>query len=159
MTTIMTRFSASLVCLLAVAAVRADDPPALVLPAPAVDPLPLLDAQPAQQLPPVVSLPDQMPTTVPYSDPLPAAVPQYSHPVPAIPGAAPCGCQSPAVYSAGAIGVPAGPDYGYGVYGDPFPYGYTGAFAAGMHVRHPYYSYRRPWYANGPASLNVTIAW
>jgi hypothetical protein len=38
-------------------------------------------------------------------------------------------------------------------------YGYTGAFAAGMHVRHPYYSYRRPWYANGPMSHNVTIAW
>ncbi|MFV0443553.1 MAG: hypothetical protein ACK5Q5_08280 [Planctomycetaceae bacterium] len=36
---------------------------------------------------------------------------------------------------------------------------YTGATGGGMHVRHPYYSYRRPWYANGPMSQNVSIAW
>ena len=29
----------------------------------------------------------------------------------------------------------------------------------GLHVRHPYYSYRRPWYPPGPPSLNVTIVW
>jgi hypothetical protein len=29
----------------------------------------------------------------------------------------------------------------------------------GLHVRYPYYSYRRPWYPPGPQSLNVTIIW
>ena len=36
---------------------------------------------------------------------------------------------------------------------------YTGAVADGMHVRYPYYSYRRPWYTPGPASQNVSILW
>jgi hypothetical protein len=30
---------------------------------------------------------------------------------------------------------------------------------AGLHPRYPYYSYRRPWYPAGPASVNVTIIW
>lgn len=30
---------------------------------------------------------------------------------------------------------------------------------AGLHLRYPYYSYRRPWYPAGPASVNVTIIW
>lgn len=30
---------------------------------------------------------------------------------------------------------------------------------AGTHLRYPYYSYRRPWYPAGPASVNVTIIW
>ncbi|REJ76761.1 MAG: hypothetical protein DWQ29_15585 [Planctomycetota bacterium] len=29
----------------------------------------------------------------------------------------------------------------------------------GLHLRYPYYSYRRPWYRPGPASVNVTIIW
>jgi len=29
----------------------------------------------------------------------------------------------------------------------------------GLHVRYPYYSYRRPWYPAGPQSINVTIIW
>jgi hypothetical protein len=29
----------------------------------------------------------------------------------------------------------------------------------GLHLRYPYYSYRRPWYPPGPASVNVTIIW
>jgi hypothetical protein len=29
----------------------------------------------------------------------------------------------------------------------------------GLHLRYPYYSYRRPWYPPGPASINVTIVW
>lgn len=29
----------------------------------------------------------------------------------------------------------------------------------GLHLRAPYYSYRRPWYPPGPASVNVTIVW
>ncbi len=33
------------------------------------------------------------------------------------------------------------------------------AYAGGLHERFPYYSYRRPWYTPGPASLNVTIVW
>lgn len=33
------------------------------------------------------------------------------------------------------------------------------AFSGGLHVRFPYYSYRRPWYTRGPASLNVDIIW
>lgn len=31
--------------------------------------------------------------------------------------------------------------------------------AGRLHVRYPYYSYRRPWYTRGPASLNVDIIW
>ena len=31
--------------------------------------------------------------------------------------------------------------------------------AGGLHVRYPYYSYRRPWYTRGSASLNVDIIW
>ena len=33
------------------------------------------------------------------------------------------------------------------------------AFSGGLHVRFPYYSYRRPWYTRGAASLNVDIIW
>lgn len=33
------------------------------------------------------------------------------------------------------------------------------SYSGGMHIRHPYYSYRRPWYTPGPASLNVDIVW
>lgn len=39
-------------------------------------------------------------------------------------------------------------------------HGYTGlARTSGMHVRHPYYSYRHTWFSNGPASQQVTIVW
>lgn len=31
--------------------------------------------------------------------------------------------------------------------------------AGALHSRYPYYSYRRPWYTPGPASLNATIVW
>ena len=31
--------------------------------------------------------------------------------------------------------------------------------AGPIHVRHPFYSYRAPWFTPGPASLNVTIVW
>jgi hypothetical protein len=103
-----------------------------------------------------------------------APAPMMSAPVPAAyPMAAPaagCGCQGGGVgmYSAGPIGLPAaGYGYGYGYGGGHESMGfyvgglggYTGAQADGMHVRHPYYSYRRPWYANGPMSQNITIAW
>ena len=47
--------------------------------------------------------------------------------------------------------------------GMAFPHGYPGvpSFgpAPGLHARYPYYSYRRPWYTPGPASLNVNIIW
>ena len=32
-------------------------------------------------------------------------------------------------------------------------------WAGQLHVRYPYYSYRRPWFTPGPKSLNVTIVW
>ncbi len=59
------------------------------------------------------------------------------------------------------------PGYGGGWYGttvghfgsDNGGYNYTGAPAAGVHVRHPYFSYRAPWYTPGPPSQNVTIVW
>jgi hypothetical protein len=38
-------------------------------------------------------------------------------------------------------------------------HGFVAVPAGELHVRHPYYSYRRPWYTPGPASLNVTIVW
>jgi hypothetical protein len=49
----------------------------------------------------------------------------------------------------------------------PAWYGYSGyrpeavipATNDGLHLRYPYYSYRRPWYPAGPASVNVTIIW
>lgn len=99
-----------------------------------------------------------------------APVASPSAPMLAMPAAG-CGCQGGTLYSAGAAALPAtmpymgagyGADFGLGY--DALGYaggtgGYTGAFAAGMHVRHPYYSYRRPWYANGPMSHNVSIAW
>jgi hypothetical protein len=80
-----------------------------------------------------------------------------------------CACQSNAtVYSGGSLGLPAGDFGGYagsavgyqamGYHGGGMET-YTGAVGGGMHVRHPYYSYRRPWYANGPMSHNVNIAW
>ncbi len=52
------------------------------------------------------------------------------------------------------------PFNGYGVN----PAGAEGVFvgpswAGRLHVRFPYYSYRRPWYTRGPASLNVDIIW
>jgi hypothetical protein len=34
-----------------------------------------------------------------------------------------------------------------------------GAPAPGVHVRYPYYSYRRPWFTPGPRSVNVNIIW
>lgn len=46
--------------------------------------------------------------------------------------------------------------YGFGV--QP-PMGWMSPPVGGLHVRHPYYSYRRPWFTPGPASLNVTIIW
>lgn len=46
------------------------------------------------------------------------------------------------VNPAGAEGIYVGPSY-----------------SGGLHIRHPYYSYRRPWYTRGPASLNVDIVW
>lgn len=47
---------------------------------------------------------------------------------------------------------------------DPGYYGYRPEAVvpgtnAGLHLRYPYYSYRRPWYPAGPAGVNVTIIW
>lgn len=35
----------------------------------------------------------------------------------------------------------------------------SAAPAGSLHQQFPYYSYRRPWYTPGPASLNATIVW
>ena len=93
----------------------------------------------------------------------------YAAPLSAPVGSAGCACNGGAsVYSGSSLGLPAG-DAGYvgdsgvgyqamGYHGGGMET-YTGAVGNGMHVRHPYYSYRRPWYANGPMSHNVSIAW
>lgn len=83
------------------------------------------------------------------------------------------GCYVPGTeirYSAGNLAVPATTSgaYGYGGLGYAamgyapvliVPYPYTGAVGGGLHPRFPYYSDRRPWYYEGPASGNVNIAW
>ncbi len=33
------------------------------------------------------------------------------------------------------------------------------SYPAGSHIRQPYYSYRRPWYHPGPATVNRNILW
>jgi hypothetical protein len=71
-----------------------------------------------------------------------------------------CGCASGGYTAGGYVGGTYGYDaaaWGGGV--SSAPWGYTGAVAGGTHERHPYYSYRRPWYYQGPASQNVTIIW
>lgn len=76
-------------------------------------------------------------------------------------------------YSAGNLAVPASTIGTYGTYGYGglgyaamgyapvliVPYPYTGAMGGGVHPRFPYYSYRRPWYYDGPAGTNVNIDW
>ena len=110
-------------------------------------------------------------TLAPYSVPMQtqtySSVPLTASTLPAASG---CACnRGGSTYSASSLGIPAGPPaagvgFGYLGYTAMGYHGggmetYTGAAGAGMHVRHPYYSYRRPWYANGPMSRNVTIAW
>ncbi len=61
------------------------------------------------------------------------------------------------IYHASPWGVPS---HVYGI----DPAGAEGVFvgpstAGRLHVRYPYYNYRRPWYTRGPASLNVDIIW
>jgi hypothetical protein len=51
---------------------------------------------------------------------------------------------------------PANAWYGYSGY---IPVAVVPETNAGLHVRYPYYSYRRPWYPAGPESINVTIIW
>lgn len=89
-----------------------------------------------------------------------------------------CNCQDGSTAVGGpAYGAPVmGWNYGgYGHYSPPPPAGpiYTmgsgsGVAAGvltpisnsgGLHTRYPYYSYRAPWYYQGPPSLNVTIVW
>jgi hypothetical protein len=83
------------------------------------------------------------------------------------------GCYVPGTeirYSAGNLAVPATTIGSYGDGGLGYaamgyapvvivPYPYTGAMGGGLHPRFPYYSYRRPWYYDGPASTNVNIDW
>jgi hypothetical protein len=71
---------------------------------------------------------------------------------------------------------PIAPAYGWGAFADPCPPAATVVGSpvwgvrylpeavvpganAGLHVRYPYYSYRRPWYHAGPPSVNVSIIW
>lgn len=89
-----------------------------------------------------------------------------------------CNCQgNSAVVSGSAYGAPVmGGDYGsYGHFSPPpstgpiYTMGSGSGVAAGvltpnsnsggLHTRYPYYSYRAPWYYQGPPSLNVTIVW
>lgn len=95
---------------------------------------------------------------VPMPDTAAGALPYAS------PGTAGCNCgSSQTVHSPGATIYsfrPYGGGYGQPLAGPPagLP-GYTGAAAAGMHPRYPYYSYRHPWFTPGPVSGNVTILW
>lgn len=64
---------------------------------------------------------------------------------------------------AGAPTAPYAPfvpgDPALGPLGGPMPTGMFPGMGVGLHARYPYYSYRRPWYTPGPASLNVNIIW
>ncbi|MEZ6055768.1 MAG: hypothetical protein R3C01_03595 [Planctomycetaceae bacterium] len=79
-----------------------------------------------------------------------------------------CGCQNGGNMNSSISQFAAGSVYygdsgSYGMDSSPYAVGggtpYTGAFGGGSHVRHPFYSYRAPWYYRGPASQNVNIVW
>ena len=80
-----------------------------------------------------------------------------------------CDCSNGAAMSGNNIGYPlGGQSMGYTHAGTTLPptaadipggMPYNGAYGGGSHVRHPFYSYRAPWYYRGPASNNVTIVW
>lgn len=79
-----------------------------------------------------------------------------SQPWIAMPPAAPVGVSAEHHYSSGWLGLQAGdginPVGAEGIFVGP-------AYAGRLHVRYPYYDYRRPWFPRGPASLNVDIIW
>ncbi len=91
---------------------------------------------------------DEIPEPDPSFSPTPA--PHVASPMPP---ASACPCQANAMH--GPF-----PAAGHVLPMDRPGFGYTGgAHTAGMHLRFPYYSYRHPWFYDGPASLNVTIVW
>jgi hypothetical protein len=96
---------------------------------PAVPPPPAAQAEPIPE-PPLPPDP-AVPTT-----PVPPSAPTYETPT--------------------APGVTWPQDYGWYWYR---PEAVVPGTNAGSHLRYPYYSYRRPWYPAGPASVNVTIIW
>lgn len=112
-------------------------------------------------------------------DPLP---PPVSAPAATSPHAAPSGQTTPGVHGSmiypeavphheGHYGAPAYGMQGYDGYPREIPpynsfslgsqdrLWFQSGPPGGEHARYPYYSYRRPWYAPGPASRNVNIVW
>jgi hypothetical protein len=97
------------------------------------------------------SAPVAAPMVPPPSDCAPAPRPVVVVPAPAMG----CACNRGAAGGVVPLGAGMAGPAGYG-YGPP----YTAVSAVGgLHDRYPYYSYRRPWYSPGPASVNVTILW
>ncbi|MFG0333044.1 MAG: hypothetical protein ACF8TS_06740 [Maioricimonas sp. JB049] len=96
---------------------------------------------------------------------MPPVAPPALNPTPS----ADCPCRNPAAvvgsHAAGPADIPAptyAPQYAPPYFQQmPLAPASTGwAQDTGpLHPRYPYYSYRRPWYDRGPASLNVTIPW
>ena len=44
-------------------------------------------------------------------------------------------------------------------YVDPYAYHFGSGFSGASHYRFPYYSYRRPWYFQGPPVYNFNVVW
>lgn len=133
------------------------------IPAPTSGPVYSSEMPQSYSSPPVDTQPYNSGSTVISSGPV------VSSPLPVLSSPATgCNCNGGgASYSVSSFGVPSAlPSFAGGFSGyDAMGYNgggmetYTGAVGGGLHARHPYYSYRRPWYANGPVSNNVTIAW
>ena len=130
---------------------------------------------------PIVTSPDFSPEPIPYTQPLApvdsAAMPMVPHAMPGSVYSPPpamsyspmqygtgCSCQSGGTAFSGGMYAPGvSPSLGGAVMQSQNSLpgsGYTGgAHTAGMHTRHPYYSYRHSWFYDGPASQQVTIVW
>lgn len=125
---------------------------------------------PAPEMIPTPAPPMHVPATIPAAmpQPIPTLIESEAH---AAPADCPCHDAPPStevVLDGYAPQVP--PQYSvpsqnvYGGYGGAGVYGAMSfpqapPVSGGLHERYPYYSYRRPWYTPGPASLNATIVW
>lgn len=123
-------------------------------------PVPALNSQ-TQGFSPLETAPPAT-TSLPYAQPLGPSLqlqpmqgsggylPVQASPVnPYLPAGAPVAPQAPYIPGDPALGP----------LGGPMSSGMFPGMGMGLHARYPYYSYRRPWYTPGPASLNVNIIW
>lgn len=123
-----------------------------VVPAPPADTTEAVPAEvvPPPKLVPPPALPPEPGPSLPVPD-APAVAPAPVHP-PA-PIAEPRPVTKPHPASATPYYVPNQRHIRY------LPESVIPGTTGGLHLRYPYYSYRRPWYRPGPASVNVTIIW